>query len=79
LVKQGFAYSYSYPPDIKYQDLFVKAQQEAREAKRGLWNSCPVVAPTGTQVPVSPENGFAANQKLLPPAGVKPSIARNKC
>lgn len=56
LVKQGFAYSYSYPPDIKYQDLFVKAQQEAREAKRGLWNSCPAVAPTGTQVPVLPEN-----------------------
>jgi len=41
LVKQGFAYSYSYPPDIKYQDQIVKAQQEAREAKRGLWNACP--------------------------------------
>lgn len=41
LVKQGFAYSYSYPPDIKYQEQFVKAQQEAREAKRGLWNACP--------------------------------------
>lgn len=41
LVKQGFAYSYSYPPDVKYQDQFVEAQQEAREAKRGLWNACP--------------------------------------
>jgi len=41
LVKQGFAYSYSYPPDIKYQDQFLKAQQEAREAKRGLWSACP--------------------------------------
>jgi micrococcal nuclease len=41
LVKQGFAYSYSYPPDIKYQEQFVKSQQEAREAKRGLWNACP--------------------------------------
>ena len=40
LVKQGFAYSYSYPPDIKYQEQFVKAQEEAREAKEGLWNSC---------------------------------------
>ena len=39
LVKQGFAYSYSYPPDIKYQDQFVNAQQEAREEKRGLWNA----------------------------------------
>ena len=41
LVKQGFAYSYSYPPDIKYQDEFVKAQQEARDLKQGLWNACP--------------------------------------
>lgn len=40
LVKQGFAYSYSYPPDVKYQEQFIKAQQGAREAKRGLWNSC---------------------------------------
>ena len=42
LVRQGFAYSYSYPPDIKYQDQFVKAQQEAREARRGLWSACPI-------------------------------------
>jgi len=39
LVKQGFANSYSYPPDIKYQDDFVKAEQEARDAKRGLWGA----------------------------------------
>lgn len=44
LVKQGFAYSYSYPPDIKYQNQIVKAQQEAHEAKRGLWDLCPVQA-----------------------------------
>jgi micrococcal nuclease len=46
LVKQGFAYSYSYPPDIKYQDQFLKAQQEAREVKRGLWNACPSASKT---------------------------------
>lgn len=41
LVKQGFAFSYSYPPDIKYQDQFLKAQEEAEENKRGLWDACP--------------------------------------
>lgn len=40
LVEGGFAYSYSYPPDIKYQDKFVVAQKEAREAKVGLWSAC---------------------------------------
>lgn len=59
LVKQGFAYSYSYPPDIKYQDQIVKAQQDARENKKGLWNACssdarvnPSVTPQGSS-PVS--------------------------
>ena len=37
LVRLGYAYSYSYPPDIKYQDLFVLLQREARENCRGLW------------------------------------------
>ncbi len=50
LVKQGFAYSYSYPPDIKYQDQILKAQQEAREAKRGLWAACPAI-PESTSAP----------------------------
>lgn len=58
LIKQGFAYSSSYSPDIKYQDLFVKTQREAREMKRGLWDTCPVVAPIGIQVTVPPENNL---------------------
>ena len=47
LVKQGFATSYSYPPDIKFQKEILAAEEEAREAKRGLWKACPVsIAPT---------------------------------
>jgi micrococcal nuclease len=42
LVKQGFAYADTVPPDIKYQDLFLKAQQSARSAKIGLWRACPL-------------------------------------
>lgn len=37
LVRQGFAHSSSYPPDIKYQQQFVEAEREARENSRGLW------------------------------------------
>lgn len=37
LVRDGYAYSYSYPPDIAKQDQFREAQREARESKRGLW------------------------------------------
>ena len=45
LVKQGFAFSYTYPPDIKYQKEFLAAEKEAREAKRGLWGACPAISP----------------------------------
>jgi len=42
LVKEGYATSYSYPPDVKYQERFVQAEREARENKKGLWASCPI-------------------------------------
>ena len=40
LVKQGFAHSSSYPPDIKYQEEFIQAERVARETELGLWKSC---------------------------------------
>jgi len=45
LVKQGFATSYTYPPDIKYQAEILAAERQAREANRGLWGACPAVSP----------------------------------
>lgn len=37
LVRLGYALVSTYPPDVKYQDLFLRLQQEAREAGRGMW------------------------------------------
>ena len=37
LLKQGYAQVATYPPNVKYVELFVKLQKEARENKRGLW------------------------------------------
>ena len=37
IVKQGYASLMTYPPNVKYVDLFLKLYQEARENKRGLW------------------------------------------
>ena len=48
LVEQGFAKSYSYPPDIKYQDKFVTAEKKAREDKLGLWTACVSVSMSAT-------------------------------
>ena len=37
LVRLGYAQASSFPPDIRYQALFARLQQEARAAGRGLW------------------------------------------
>ena len=37
LVKQGYAQLLTIPPNVRYVELFRKMQQEAREARRGLW------------------------------------------
>ena len=41
LVKNGYAHTYTYPPDVKNGKLFVEAQKIAKENKRGLWGECP--------------------------------------
>ncbi|MCM8794841.1 MAG: thermonuclease family protein [Candidatus Omnitrophica bacterium] len=37
LLRQGYAQLLTVPPNVKYTDLFVQCQKEAREANRGLW------------------------------------------
>lgn len=55
LVAQGYAQSSTYPPDVKYQDLFVEAQQQARDEGRGLWGACGEFGvPLATPTPVAP-------------------------
>ncbi len=37
IVKAGYANVMTIPPNVKYQDRFLKAYKHARERKRGLW------------------------------------------
>lgn len=41
MISEGFAHEYTYQNNpYKYQLEFIRAEKEARENKRGLWNSC---------------------------------------
>ncbi|MDD3434723.1 MAG: thermonuclease family protein [Candidatus Pacebacteria bacterium] len=40
LVKNGYAFVDTYPPDVAYSREFLMAEQEARQNKRGLWDNC---------------------------------------
>ena len=52
LVRGGYAFSLPYPPDVKYQDSFDKAQEFARENDKGLWGSCGFIAGAETKTTV---------------------------
>lgn len=40
LVIEGFAYATTFPPDVKYTDMFVTEQKSAAMNKKGLWSKC---------------------------------------
>lgn len=40
LVRDGYAQVATYPPDVKYVELFKAAQADARLNRRGLWSKC---------------------------------------
>jgi len=40
LVIQGFAQVATYPPNVKYVDMFLELQRGARGDRRGLWQEC---------------------------------------
>jgi len=84
LVREGYAYACTYPPDVKYTEQFVQAQREARENNRGLWAACQqttVQPPPTSQIsltivsvtsPVSP--GAYATLKARAPPGAQCTI-----
>ncbi len=37
LVVNGYATTFTYPPNIRWSELFVQLQREARDGNRGLW------------------------------------------
>ncbi len=66
LVRQGYAYAYTYPPDVKYADQFVQAQNEAKENNRGLWAACPAS--------IEEEPVEAPPEEFIPPADTEGAI-----
>jgi micrococcal nuclease len=40
LVRGGYAFVTTYPPDVKYESAFLDAQRDARAHGRGVWGRC---------------------------------------
>ena len=88
LVRQGFAVSSAYPPDI-YQSLFDAAQEAARTADLGLWGASPTLAPTPTPAVARAHPRPTATRatrasasrrtRLISTAGTSPTAASRCC
>jgi micrococcal nuclease len=46
LVEEGYATATTYPPDVRYAELFGDLEARAREAGRGLWSACAAPQPS---------------------------------
>ena len=40
LLVEGFAQVTTYPPDVRYVELYRELQRQARQSGRGLWSAC---------------------------------------
>ena len=40
LIREGFARALNYPPDVKYNEQFRQAEEEAKISGKGLWGRC---------------------------------------
>lgn len=38
MVREGYAQIMTFPPNVKYKELFIQAEEEARENQRGIWS-----------------------------------------
>lgn len=68
LVRQGYAQVSTYPPDVRYESMFLELQREAREAERGLWGATPVpeITPSSTPLPPPSPTPLPATQPPAP-------------
>lgn len=55
LVRDGYAQSSAYPPDVRHQELFDQLETAAREAGRGLWGPACAGSATPTMAADVPE------------------------
>ncbi len=75
LVREGYAQSSAYPPDVRHQELFDGLETEARSTGRGLWG--PVCLETPTPPPAgSPAEG-ACEYSGTSEAVIKGNISTN--
>lgn len=75
LVREGYAKSSTYPPDVKYQNRFLEAQRQAREEKKGLWGDiCNPSQPVQTSPQSQPQTTTSTQNTQPATTSTTPSV-----
>lgn len=79
LVRDGFAISSSYPPDIKYQEIFNARQTEARTQQKGLWSACSTPSPSANTTQTTTTGQTLGTNTTNNVNSSSPQVARGDC
>jgi micrococcal nuclease len=75
LVSEGYAQVATFPPNVKYTERFLDAQQEARAVNRGLWG-----LPNGQLCQLADQgNGIGGGCADSAPPSPSPSVSDRDC
>lgn len=74
LVKEGYAVSYVYPPDVKFQEKIKTAENQAKNQNLGLWGECKTSTPA-VQTPKSSAIQEKKETASQPPSPTPPPPA----
>jgi micrococcal nuclease len=66
LIQQGFASVSTYPPDVKYVDVYVSAEREAQAGAIGLWGEVPSIHTTPAPTVKSTPKATSPSSKCHP-------------
>lgn len=73
LLLEGYAQLSTYPPDVKYVEMFTGFQKEARESDKGLWGIQASEPAASTSAPAqSPATATTATPSTTAPTTVEP-------
>jgi micrococcal nuclease len=64
LVHQGYAQTSTYPPNVRYQEHFLKVERGAREHRRGLWGTVSAPAPAAASETAGRRHGVRVMRTL---------------
>lgn len=78
LVEEGYAMSSTFPPDVKYQEQFISAEQDARKAERGLWSACSSTPTPTSAVKTTTGNSSSLNSQTKDVSGKTTEETKSK-